>query len=45
VVGVDSAAQLGAILAVPGAPLDLPAALACDDPDLVNPSRWPKPEK
>jgi aryl-alcohol dehydrogenase-like predicted oxidoreductase len=45
VVGVDNSAQLGAILAIPGEPLDLPAALACDDPDLVNPSRWPPPEK
>jgi aryl-alcohol dehydrogenase-like predicted oxidoreductase len=45
VLGVDSAAQLEAILAVPGEPLELPAELACDDPDLVNPSRWPKPEK
>ena len=45
VLGVDTAAQLEAILAVPGQPLDLPAELACDDPDLVNPSRWPPQEK
>jgi len=45
VLGVDSVAQLEAILAVDGRPLELPAELACDDPDLVNPSRWPKPEK
>jgi aryl-alcohol dehydrogenase-like predicted oxidoreductase len=42
VVGVDSPAQLGAILNVPGTPLDLPIDLACPDPDLIDPSRWPR---
>lgn len=42
VLGVDSTAQLAAILAVSAAPLpDVPDELACDDPDLVNPARWP----
>ena len=41
IVGVDHAAQLAAILRVPGAPLELPAELTSDDPDLIDPSRWP----
>jgi aryl-alcohol dehydrogenase-like predicted oxidoreductase len=45
VLGVDNAAQLEAILALPGTPLELPADLACNDPDLIDPSRWPIPEK
>jgi aryl-alcohol dehydrogenase-like predicted oxidoreductase len=45
VLGVDSGAQLEAILAVPGEPMVLPMELSCDDPDLLNPSRWPPPEK
>ncbi|MFC4313402.1 aldo/keto reductase [Steroidobacter flavus] len=41
VVGVDSAAQLQQILAASRGTLpEIPAALACDDPDLINPSRW-----
>jgi hypothetical protein len=45
VIGVDNAAQLEAILALGGEPMAAPEDLACDDPDLLNPSRWPKPEK
>lgn len=43
VVGVDGPAQLGEILdAADGAGPEPPAELASADPDLLNPSRWPK---
>ena len=45
VLGVDSAAQLEAILAVEGTPLALPSDLSCHDPDLLDPSRWPPTQK
>ena len=42
VVGVDSSRQLREILAADALRSSsiLPAELACDDPDLINPSRW-----
>jgi aryl-alcohol dehydrogenase-like predicted oxidoreductase len=41
VVGVDSEGQLAEILAaMQKGPLDLPTSLQCDDPGLINPSRW-----
>lgn len=42
VVGVDSSRQLRELLAVDTATSSMtpPDALVCDDPDLINPSRW-----
>lgn len=41
VVGVTSAQQLGEVLFALGGPLlSLPAGLACDDPELLNPALW-----
>jgi aryl-alcohol dehydrogenase-like predicted oxidoreductase len=41
VVGVDSLRQLEEILAaLPGERMELPAQLASDEPELVDPSRW-----
>jgi aryl-alcohol dehydrogenase-like predicted oxidoreductase len=41
VVGVESRRQLEEILAAADGPLPrVPTAVACSDPDLVNPSRW-----
>lgn len=41
IVGVDSLAQLQGILGAAAGPLPpLPIDLRCDDPELINPSRW-----
>jgi hypothetical protein len=43
VVGVDSAAQLEQMLVAARVTVPkVPDELACDDPELLNPSRWPK---
>ncbi|MFT4619114.1 MAG: hypothetical protein ACI9KS_001089 [Sulfitobacter sp.] len=41
VVGVDSAAQLTALINGPSDLPDLPDALTTDDPNLLNPALWP----
>ena len=42
IVGVDSLRQLGEVLAAAdGTAVPLPAGLSCEDPNLINPSRWP----
>jgi aryl-alcohol dehydrogenase-like predicted oxidoreductase len=43
VVGIDSLQQLQEVLqATRSIATDFPSSLACDDPDLVEPWRWPK---
>jgi hypothetical protein len=40
VIGIDGLRQLEQILACAPRAVDVPDTLACDDSELINPSRW-----